>query len=58
MQVSNAVWKGGYDGHCPDFLGKSCQDGLVRDDVHRIWRDSCDYLWFGTAEGLSVFDVV
>jgi ligand-binding sensor domain-containing protein/signal transduction histidine kinase len=32
------------------------QDGLVRDDVNRIRRDSRGYLWFGTAEGLSVFD--
>ncbi|MBZ5620811.1 MAG: ATP-binding protein [Acidobacteriia bacterium] len=32
------------------------QDGLVRDDVRRIRRDSRGYLWFGTAEGLSIFD--
>src|SRR4051794_33018722 len=32
------------------------QDGLVRDDVARIRRDSRGYLWFATSEGLSVFD--
>lgn len=31
-------------------------DGLVRDDVLCIRRDSRGYLWFGTAEGLSIFD--
>src|SRR6476646_6783523 len=32
------------------------QDGLVRDQVNVIKRDSLGYLWFGTAEGLSLFD--
>jgi ligand-binding sensor domain-containing protein/two-component sensor histidine kinase len=31
-------------------------DGLARDEVHSIRRDSRGYLWFGTAEGLSIFD--
>src|SRR3984893_17660089 len=31
-------------------------DGLARDDVICIRRDSHGYLWFGTAEGLSIFD--
>src|SRR5438067_8099640 len=32
------------------------QDGLARDRVSVIKRDSLGYLWFGTAEGLSIFD--
>ena len=32
------------------------RDGLPRDDINRIRRDSRGYLWFGTAEGLSMFD--
>ncbi len=32
------------------------QDGLLRDDVNVIRRDSRGYLLFGTAEGLSIFD--
>src|SRR5436309_11294915 len=32
------------------------QDGLSRDQVNVIKRDSLGYLWFGTAEGLSIFD--
>jgi ligand-binding sensor domain-containing protein/signal transduction histidine kinase len=32
------------------------QDGLARDAVNVIKRDSSGYLWFGTAEGLSLFD--
>ena len=31
-------------------------DGLVQDHVLSIRRDSHGYLWFGTAEGLSIFD--
>jgi ligand-binding sensor domain-containing protein/two-component sensor histidine kinase len=31
-------------------------DGLVRDDVSAIRRDSHGYLWFGTGEGVSIFD--
>ncbi|MBZ5623077.1 MAG: ATP-binding protein [Acidobacteriia bacterium] len=31
-------------------------DGLARDNVLSIRRDSHGYLWFGTAEGLSIFD--
>ncbi|MBZ5617612.1 MAG: hypothetical protein LAQ69_02585, partial [Acidobacteriia bacterium] len=31
-------------------------DGLARDSVSSIRRDSRGYLWFGTAEGLSIFD--
>jgi len=31
-------------------------DGLARDEVLSIRRDSRGYLWFGTAEGLSIFD--
>lgn len=32
------------------------QDGLLRDDVNVIRRDSRGYLLFGTPEGLSIFD--
>ena len=32
------------------------QDGLVRNEVSRIRRDSRGYLWYGTWEGLSIFD--
>ncbi len=32
------------------------QDGLVRDEVLRVRRDSRGYLWMGTSEGLSIFD--
>src|SRR3954447_7351464 len=32
------------------------QDGLARDDINVIKRDTRGYLWFGTAEGLSLFD--
>src|ERR1700730_3627194 len=31
-------------------------DGLARDQVNRIVRDSHGFLWFCTAEGLSRFD--
>src|SRR6266849_8321327 len=31
-------------------------DGLARDYINRIVRDSRGYLWFCTAEGLSRFD--
>src|SRR5215475_10437964 len=31
-------------------------DGLVRDNVNRIVRDSHGFLWFCTEEGLSRFD--
>ena len=31
-------------------------DGLTQDHVLSIRRDSHGYLWFGTAEGLSIFD--
>ena len=34
----------------------STADGLARDDVLAIRRDSHGYLWLGTGEGLSVFD--
>src|ERR1017187_540871 len=32
------------------------QDGLVRNWVTRIHRDSRGYLWFCTVEGISLFD--
>lgn len=31
-------------------------DGLLRDFVYRIKQDSCGFLWFCTAEGISRFD--
>src|ERR1041385_3674817 len=31
-------------------------DGLIRDDISAIRRDSRGYLWFGTGEGISIFD--
>jgi ligand-binding sensor domain-containing protein/two-component sensor histidine kinase len=31
-------------------------DGLARDEINRIVRDSHGFLWFATAEGLSRFD--
>lgn len=31
-------------------------DGLVRNEVFKIKRDSRGFLWFGTVEGLSIFD--
>src|ERR1022692_1598650 len=34
----------------------STQDGLVRNWVTRIHRDSRGYLWFCTVEGISLFD--
>src|SRR5258708_20787939 len=32
-------------------------DGLARDDINQIFRDSHGFLWFSTDEGLSRFDV-
>jgi ligand-binding sensor domain-containing protein/signal transduction histidine kinase len=31
-------------------------DGLAQSTVHRIYRDSRGFLWFGTAEGISRYD--
>jgi ligand-binding sensor domain-containing protein len=31
-------------------------DGLAQEHVLSIRRDSHGYLWFGTAEGFSIFD--
>lgn len=40
----------------PSFRVFSTQDGLVRDWVTKIHRDSKGYLWFCTVEGISLFD--
>src|SRR5882672_6288536 len=40
----------------PSFRIFSIQDGLVRNWVTRIHRDSHGYLWFCTVEGISLFD--
>lgn len=38
------------------FKNYSTRDGLVHNDVCRIYQDSQGYLWIGTAEGISRFD--
>ncbi len=38
------------------FKNYTTADGLVRDQINRIVRDSHGYLWFCTREGLSRFD--
>src|SRR5258708_40375543 len=40
----------------PSFRIFSTQDGLVRNWVTKIHRDSQGYLWFCTVEGISLFD--
>ena len=40
----------------PMFRVFSTQDGLVRNWVTKIHRDSKGYLWFCTVEGISLFD--
>lgn len=40
----------------PAFRIFSAQDGLVRNWVNKIHRDSKGYLWFCTVEGISLFD--
>src|SRR5579872_4963031 len=40
----------------PSFRLFSTQDGLVRNWVTMIHRDSTGYLWFCTVEGISLFD--
>src|SRR5215470_2107392 len=40
----------------PPFRIFSIQDGLVRNWVTKILRDSKGYLWFCTVEGISLFD--
>ena len=40
----------------PPFRIFSTQDGLVRNWVTKILRDSNGYLWFCTVEGISLFD--
>src|ERR1039457_550476 len=40
----------------PSFRIFSTQDGLVRNWVTKIHRDSKGYLWFCTVEGISLFD--
>ncbi len=40
----------------PSFRIFTTQDGLVRNWVTRIHRDSKGYLWFCTVEGISLFD--
>jgi ligand-binding sensor domain-containing protein len=43
-------------GQQPSFRIFSTQDGLVRNWVTKIHRDSKGYLWFCTVEGISLFD--
>src|SRR5229473_3054829 len=38
------------------FKNYTTADGLVRDEINRIVRDSHGFLWFCTTEGLSRFD--
>src|SRR5229473_1815205 len=38
------------------FKNYTTADGLVRDQINRIVRDSHGFLWFCTREGLSRFD--
>jgi ligand-binding sensor domain-containing protein/signal transduction histidine kinase len=40
----------------PSFRIFNTQDGLVRNWVTKIHRDSRGYLWFCTVEGISLFD--
>ncbi len=40
----------------PSFHVFTTQDGLVRNWVTKIHRDSKGYLWFCTVEGISLFD--
>lgn len=40
----------------PSFRIFTTQDGLVRNWVNKIHRDSKGYLWFCTVEGISLFD--
>jgi ligand-binding sensor domain-containing protein/signal transduction histidine kinase len=40
----------------PSFRVFTTQDGLVRNWVTKIHRDSKGYLWFCTVEGISLFD--
>jgi ligand-binding sensor domain-containing protein len=40
----------------PSFRIFTTQDGLVRNWVTKIHRDSQGYLWFCTVEGISLFD--
>lgn len=44
-----------YAAHPPVRLF-TAEDGLVRNWIKRIHRDSRGYLWFCTVEGLSIFD--
>src|SRR5580698_7915773 len=43
-------------GPTPSFRFFTMNDGLVRNWVTNIHRDSQGYLWFCTAEGVSFFD--
>jgi signal transduction histidine kinase/ligand-binding sensor domain-containing protein len=40
----------------PAFRLFTTEDGLVRNWIERIRRDSRGYLWFCTVEGISIFD--
>lgn len=51
LGLAGVLW----GGHLPTRLF-TVQDGLVRNWIIRIRRDSVGYLWICTAEGLSVFD--
>jgi len=46
-------YAGGFDAH---FRNLSSQQGLANDWVRCIYQDDEDFMWFGTADGLSRFD--
>lgn len=53
VAIATAHWLGAQQ---PSFRIFSTQDGLVRNWVTQIHRDSKGYLWFCTVEGISLFD--
>src|SRR5207342_2357023 len=55
MLIASILTSGVFASELPSRL-YTTQDGLVRNEVLRIRRDSRGYLWFGTWEGLSIFD--
>jgi ligand-binding sensor domain-containing protein len=53
--IASTLTSGVFAAELPSRL-YTTQDGLVRNEVNRIRRDSRGYLWFSTWEGLSIFD--
>ena len=53
LAIATAPW---LSAQHPSFRLFSTDDGLVRNWVTRIHRDSKGYLWFCTVEGISLFD--